>query len=144
MSIGKKITWPNSTYEYAHMREGKLYRISKGTKEETELQIDKWLRLMYIDISFYNEPKLKVGDWIKAPLALHEHDPVCRVMSISKGLTTVKTLLTGEEMKLINAAPEHRIDPEEIVKSLASPEMLKLLIADIDCQGTMTDIKING
>lgn len=134
MSIGKKITWPNITYEYAHMREGKLYRISKETKEETELQIDKWLGSMIVGISFYTEPKLKVGDWIKAPLALYEHDLVCRVMSIYNGLTTVKALLTGEEMKLINASPANRIDPEDIVKSLASPEMLKLLMADINCQ----------
>ena len=89
---------------------------------------------MIIDISFYNEPKLKVGDWIKAPLALYEHDLVCRVMSIYNGLTIVKTLLTGEEMKFINASPANRIDPEDIAKSLASPEMLKILVADINCQ----------
>ena len=136
MSIGKKITWPDSKYEYAHMRNGKVYRISKKTKEETVTSIDKWLKFasMIIDISFYNEPKLKVGDWIKAPLALYEHDLVCRVMSIYDGLTIVKTLLTGEEMKFINASPANRIDPEDIAKSLASPEMLKILVADINCQ----------
>lgn len=136
MSVGKKITWPNSNYEYAHMREGKLYYISKETKEETEMSIDKWLEnsSTIIGISFYNEPKLKVGDWIKAPLALYGHDLVCRVMSIYNGLTTVKTLLTGEEMIFINASPANRIDPEDIAKSLASPEMLKLLMADINCQ----------
>ena len=137
MSIGKKITWPNSDYEYAYMRNGKVYRISKNTKKETVMSIDKWLEnsSTIIGISFYNEPKLKVGDWIKAPLSLYdEHDLVCRVMSISKGLTTVKTLLTGEEIKLINASPANRIDPEDIAKSLASPEMLKILVADINCQ----------
>lgn len=145
MSIGKKITWPRgySNYEYAHMREGKLYYISKKTKEETEMPIDKWLGSMMVGVSFYNEPKLKVGDWIKAPLSIHhEHDLVCRVMSISKGLTTVKTLLTGEEIKLTNASPESRIDLEDIVKSLASPEMLKLLVWDM-IKAQMTDIKIN-
>lgn len=139
MSIGKKITWPSFNYEYAHMREGKLYYISKKTKEETEMPIDEWLGSMIIGISFYSEPKLKVGDWIKAPLALYEHDLVCRVMSIYNGLTTVKTLLTGEEMKLINASLANRIDPEDIAKSLASPEMLKLLMVDIDCQRGTND-----
>ena len=143
MSIGKKITWPNFKYEYAHMREGKLYYVSKKTKEETEMTIDKWLRAKYVSISFYSEPKLKVGDWIKVSLALYEHALACRVMSISKELTTVKTLLTGEEIKLINASPAYRIDPEDIAKSLASPEMLKLLIIDI-VRKQMTDIKING
>ncbi len=142
MSIGKKITWPNFDndyviifYEYAHMREGKVYLVKKETKEETVISIDKWLKLAstIIGISFYSEPKLKVGDWIKAPLALYD-DLVCRVMSIYNGLTTVKALLTGEEMKLINASPANCIDPEDIVKSLASPEMLKLLMVDIDCQ----------
>lgn len=141
MSIGKKITWPNFTYRYAFMSNGKICFVKKNTNEETVMSIDKWLKVAstIIDISFYNEPKLKVGDWIKAPLALYEHDLVCRVMSISKELTTVKTLLTGEEMKLINASPAYRIDPEDIVKSLASPDMLKLLIADIDCQRGTND-----
>jgi len=136
MSIGKKITWPNSDYEYAHMREGKVYRVSKKTKEVTVMSTDKWLKVSsgIIGISFYSEPKLKVGDWIKAPLALYEHDLVCRVMSTYNGLTTVKALLTGEEMKLINASLANRIDPEDIAKSLASPEMLKLLMADINCR----------
>jgi hypothetical protein len=136
MSIGKKITWPNSDYEYAHMREGKVYRVSKKTKEVTVMSTDKWLKVSsgIIGISFYSKPKLKAGDWIKAPLALYEHDLVCRVMSIYNGLTTVKVLLTGEEMKFINASPANRIDPEDIVKSFASPEMLRLLMADIDCQ----------
>lgn len=139
MSIGKKITWPNFKYEYAHMREGKLYYVRKKTKEETEMPIDKWLRPRYAGVSFYSEPKLKVGDWIKAPLALYEHGIVCRVMDIYNGLTTVKTLLTGEEIKLINASPAYRIDPEDIAKSLASPEMLKLLMVDIDCQRGTND-----
>lgn len=143
MSIGKKITWPSDIYEYAHMREGKLYFVTKEPKEEIEMSIDKWLGSMMVGVSFYNEPKLKVGDWIKAPLSLYdEHDLVCRVMSISKGLTTVKALLTGEEIKFINPSPESRIDPEDIVKSLASPEMLKLLMWDM-IKAQMTDIKIN-
>lgn len=141
MSIGKKITWPNFDYEYAHMREGKVYLVKKKTKDETVMSIDKWLKVAsrIIGISFYSEPKLKVGDWIKVPLALYEHGIVCRVMSIYKGLTTVKALLTGEEMKLINASPANCIDPEDIVKSLASPEMLKLLMVDIDCQRGTND-----
>lgn len=136
MSLGKKITWPNSTYRYAFMSDEIIYFVEENTKEETVMSIDKWLNvsLGIVGISFYSEPKLKVGDWIKAPLALYEHDLVCRVMSIYNGLTIVKALLTGEEMKFINASPANRIDPEDIVKSLASPEMLKLLMADIDCQ----------
>lgn len=136
MSIGKKITWPNNTYGYAFMSDGIIYLVKNNSREETVMSIDRWLEVasMISDISFYNEPKLKVGDWIKASLALYEHGIVCRVMSIYNGLTTVKALLTGEEMKLINASPANRIDPEDIVKSLASPEMLKLLMVDIDCQ----------
>lgn len=136
MSIGKKITWPSSTYRYAFMSNGIIYFVGENTKEETVMSTDKWLKFAsrIIGISFYSEPKLKVGDWIKVPLALYEHDLVCRVMSIYNGLTTVKALLTGEEMKLINASPANCIDPEDIVKSLASPEMLKLLMIGIDCQ----------
>lgn len=36
--------------------------------------------------------------------------------------------------KFINVSPDSRIDPEDIAKSLASPEMLKLLMADINCR----------